>query len=496
MKKILTLILLFISFSGFAQVRTFLGPKGVLIYDTTKYLQSGSSYILLPNDSTISFDSSKVGVSLAKNATRDSIRLISGSGSILSTVKDSTGSAGVSYTGANGIRLFGTVFKIPIYSDYASGAGKKIMIDSANVLIRAGQVTGAQWDLANLGAYSVAFGLNNTASATYSFANGNANTASGNASVALGASNTASATGAIALGESNTVGTNINGIGIGFQNTITGSNSFGIGRQNTVAGGFSGALGYGNNSSADRAYSLGVALVSKSYNGVAIGAYNDPTAAASSSADNVLNRAFQVGAGTATAGLEKNVITSLFNGNTGLGPLVPTATLHLRPGTEAAGTAPIKFSFLSATTTAASGTGSVATITFATTTVPIFQVGSQVVVTGVTPAGYNGTYTVTYSSSTQIKYANATTGSQTVAGTITQGGVLTTPEANVLEPDAKNLNYTDNAGLRGKIARTFTGTAAPATTPSSVGDFFVDTVNAKLYVATGTASSADWTILN
>jgi len=41
-----------------------------------------------------------------------------------------------------------------------------------------------------------------------------------------------------------------------------------------------------------------------------------------------------------------------------------------------------------------------------------------------------------------------------------------------------------------------TGTAAPATTPAKVGDMFIDTTNKKLYIATGTASSADWTITN
>ncbi len=73
----------------------------------------------------------------------------------------------------------------------------------------------------------------------------------------------------------------------------------------------------------------------------------------------------------------------------------------------------------SATTTptlTASGTGSVATLTFASTyTVPV---GSTIVVAGVTPAGYNGTYTVTRSSAGSVSYANATTGAQTVAGTI------------------------------------------------------------------------------
>ena len=40
------------------------------------------------------------------------------------------------------------------------------------------------------------------------------------------------------------------------------------------------------------------------------------------------------------------------------------------------------------------------------------------------------------------------------------------------------------------------GTSAPATTPNKVGDIFVDTSAKKLYFATGTSSSADWTIAN
>jgi hypothetical protein len=67
-------------------------------------------------------------------------------------------------------------------------------------------------------------------------------------------------------------------------------------------------------------------------------------------------------------------------------------------------------------TLTASGTGSVATLTFASTyTAPV---GSTIIVAGVTPAGYNGTYTVTRSSAGSVSYANATTGAQTVAGTV------------------------------------------------------------------------------
>lgn len=40
------------------------------------------------------------------------------------------------------------------------------------------------------------------------------------------------------------------------------------------------------------------------------------------------------------------------------------------------------------------------------------------------------------------------------------------------------------------------GTAAPNTTPSILGAMYIDTNAGKVYVATGTSSSADWKILN
>ena len=40
------------------------------------------------------------------------------------------------------------------------------------------------------------------------------------------------------------------------------------------------------------------------------------------------------------------------------------------------------------------------------------------------------------------------------------------------------------------------GTSAPAITPEYVGQQFIDTSAKKVYVATGTSSSLDWTILN
>ena len=40
------------------------------------------------------------------------------------------------------------------------------------------------------------------------------------------------------------------------------------------------------------------------------------------------------------------------------------------------------------------------------------------------------------------------------------------------------------------------GSGAPGTTPTKVGDIYVDTSGKKLYIATGTTNSGDWTITN
>ena len=73
---------------------------------------------------------------------------------------------------------------------------------------------------------------------------------------------------------------------------------------------------------------------------------------------------------------------------------------------------------LALTTTAASGTGSVATLTFATQSVAPFTVGQSITVSGVTPTGYNGVKTVTACTTSSVSYSSSTTGSQTVAGSI------------------------------------------------------------------------------
>ena len=46
------------------------------------------------------------------------------------------------------------------------------------------------------------------------------------------------------------------------------------------------------------------------------------------------------------------------------------------------------------------------------------------------------------------------------------------------------------------VAGITSGAAAPTSTPVKVGDIYIDTTNKKVYIATGTSSSSDWTVVN
>jgi hypothetical protein len=69
--------------------------------------------------------------------------------------------------------------------------------------------------------------------------------------------------------------------------------------------------------------------------------------------------------------------------------------------------------------TAGSVSGSIATLTFSDQGAAPYVVGGKVVVAGMTPAEYNGTFTVTAVTSTSVSYASTATGVATVVGTVT-----------------------------------------------------------------------------
>jgi hypothetical protein len=62
------------------------------------------------------------------------------------------------------------------------------------------------------------------------------------------------------------------------------------------------------------------------------------------------------------------------------------------------------------------------------------------------------------------------------------------------KPYAKTSGATYNLTIDNSLIET--GTAAPTSTPGRVGMIFVDTSTPNVYVAKGTASSADWLIVS
>ena len=59
-----------------------------------------------------------------------------------------------------------------------------------------------------------------------------------------------------------------------------------------------------------------------------------------------------------------------------------------------------------------------------------------------------------------------------------------------------DTKHTTVAGIVGDRPEISSGVVAPTSTPSKVGDLYVDTAATTVYVATGTGSSSDWTALN
>jgi hypothetical protein len=68
--------------------------------------------------------------------------------------------------------------------------------------------------------------------------------------------------------------------------------------------------------------------------------------------------------------------------------------------------------------TGAAGNGTFAAVSYAAQAVAPFQIGEKIIISGMTPAAYNGTHTVVACTTTQVTFASTATGPMTVAGTV------------------------------------------------------------------------------
>ena len=124
-------------------------------------------------------------------------------------------------------------------------------------------------------------------------------------------------------------------------------------------------------------------------------------------------------------------------------------------------------------TTGVSTNGGTVTLTFATQSSVPFNAGQTIVVSGVTPVGYNGVYTVLASptpTTTSVSYTNATTGAITIQGTIignAVGNTYTSPiTATFTGYISSNTLYITSGSLVGTISQGMSLTGSNSATSS------------------------------
>lgn len=116
---------------------------------------------------------------------------------------------------------------------------------------------------------------------------------------------------------------------------------------------------------------------------------------------------------------------------------------------------------------------------------------------GNTMVGYTSAGAVVPVASAALQVNSTTQGFLPPRMTATQRTAISSPNEGLIVYDLtlhRKAFYDGTAWQVDNI--TITGIVAPTSTPTVIGDKFIDTVLGKVYFATGTSSSADWTIVN
>lgn len=153
---------------------------------------------------------------------------------------------------ANGsIISTGTIGSLPV-----SGAGTRFMWIPSKEALRAGTVSGSQWDDGNLGQSSIAFGYNTFASGSNTIALGNQAIVTNSNSVAIGVNTSASGSSSVAVG----VGSDAlsdESVVIGVSSQVSGSQAVAIGSNCVSSGAQSFSCGFGTVASEDHSFACG-----------------------------------------------------------------------------------------------------------------------------------------------------------------------------------------------------------------------------------------------
>jgi hypothetical protein len=138
--------------------------------------------------------------------------------------------------------------------------------------------------------------------------------------------------------------------------------------------------------------------------------------------------------------------------------------------------------------TGASGNGSTVTLTFPTQLAVPFAVGSTIIVTGFTPTGYNGTFTVSASTTSSVSYSSTAIAAMTFAGNITANTAVY-PAVNIVGATVTGTNIPGGTTVTGYVTDPYTDALLNITlsnnTTGSVGLNAVITIAENARAATG-----------
>jgi len=185
-----------------------------------------------------------------------------------------------------------------------SGAGTRMMWIPAKGAFRVGMVSDAQWDNANIGSYSAAFGSDTTASGAWSMAFGSGATAKNTAATAFGLNTIASAIGSTAFGGS-TIAGGIGATAFGDGTIASGTDSTAFGIQTIAQGDYSTAFGYNT--------------IANGTNSIAI------------DRNITVNGNYSVGInmGASSQAIAADSVMAIMGGNVGIGTTAPSSTLEV-----------------------------------------------------------------------------------------------------------------------------------------------------------------------
>lgn len=210
-----------------------------------------------------------------------------------------------------------------------SGAGRRMMWIPAKSAFRAGEISGTEWDDANIGNKSIAMGPDTKASGYASVAIGEHNWATGGNASAFGWSSVASGTLSFALGLGNTA-SSTNTVVVGAYSQATGTGSIAVGNNALSNADTSLAIGSNVTASGARSLALGSNVSTAGFKGALIVGDYSTVAVASSTAINQYKARFAGGYVFHTDATQTASNTIVFNsGNVGVGTLSPANKLDV-----------------------------------------------------------------------------------------------------------------------------------------------------------------------